>query len=168
MKKIFVLIFSFLLCSCVSMSSGEKRAYREIKSYGLTKDAEKEKSALAGGLLSLLPGGGNFYLEQYGAGTLNFLTYPISVVWALPQTLIDISTINKQSIVDFYRYDKDGQILLEAAREGRYKRGVNEYDILSEARKKEKSKDNEKKETSDDKIVINNNFNSYPQQTKND
>ncbi len=166
MKKILVLLLSILiLTSCVSMSSSEKRAYKEIQKYKLDKDAEKEKSIAAAGVLALLPGGGNFYLEQYGAGILNLLTWPFSVAWSFPQVLIDTSTINKQSIVDFYKYDKDGQLLLEAAREGKYKGGlssVSEEDILIGKRKEEK----EAKNNSSEKVIINNNFNNYNKPTE--
>jgi hypothetical protein len=95
---------------------------RELKSYGI-RESDEEKVAnpsLAGGL-NLLPGIGNFYLASgnggesahYIYGTLNLLTWPLSILWGVPQAIIDANTINQKELVYYYKYDKSGKIKLE-------------------------------------------------------
>jgi TM2 domain-containing membrane protein YozV len=103
------------------MTHHDKRMIKELKHYGVKPTQEKEKYMTLTAFLALLPGGANFYLEQYGSGVLNFLTWPVSVVWAFPQTMIDANTINKQSTVDFYKFDKMGQQELQQFRDAENK-----------------------------------------------
>ncbi len=60
-------------------------------------------------MLNLFPGFGNFYLGQTGVGVINFLFWPISVVWGVPQAIIDTDVYNQQHLVDYYMYDPYGK-----------------------------------------------------------
>ncbi len=122
MKKYLILSFLILSISCTHLNKSEKEDLRELKSYGI-RESDEEKVAnpsLAGGL-NLLPGIGNFYLASgnggesahYIYGTLNLLTWPLSILWGVPQAIIDANTINQKELVYYYKYDKSGKIKLE-------------------------------------------------------
>ena len=123
MKKYLILSFLILSISCTHLNKSEKEDLRELKSYGI-RESDEEKVAnpsLAGGL-NLLPGIGNFYLASgnggesahYIYGTLNLLTWPLSILWGVPQAIIDANTINQKELIYYYKYDKSGKIKLEA------------------------------------------------------
>mgnify|MGYP006891099967 FL=1 len=42
-------------------------------------------------------------------GVLNLLTWPISIIWAVPQGAIDATTLNKQDMIYHYQFDADGK-----------------------------------------------------------
>ncbi len=95
----------FALCSgCISMQREEVDAYYELKSVGVP--TKIVKSPAAAGFLNLLPGFGSFYLAQgtdqrsqwYMFG-VNFLLWPVSITWGIPQAIIDANTINKLETV---------------------------------------------------------------------
>ena len=109
----FFLIFS--LGGCVSLSRTEEDSLRSLRSYGVSEDEVKVKNpGLAGGL-NFLPGVGNFYLasgttesSQWTYGFLNLLSWPLSIVWAIPQAAIDANVINKRETVYYYFSDRKG------------------------------------------------------------
>lgn len=126
MKKIasFTLacILLFVFTGCTTMSRADKRAYAKLSAHGVTVDRplgyyEKPNSPVAAGALNLLPGFGNFYLAcghgsdsaQAVYGVLNLLLWPLSIVWAVPQGAIDANTLNKQDMIYYYQFDKDGK-----------------------------------------------------------
>ncbi|MGN0866644.1 MAG: hypothetical protein ACI4SG_03070 [Oligosphaeraceae bacterium] len=117
-----VLILVFSLTGCTTMSRADKMHYAQLKAQGITIDRpvgnyEKPNSAVAAGALNLLPGFGNFYLAvgngsdsaQAVYGVLNLLFWPISVIWAVPQGAIDATTLNKQELIYYYRFDAAGK-----------------------------------------------------------
>lgn len=115
MKKKFCscLIALTLLSSCVSLSRTDERHLAELKGYGITLnnpgDFEKPKSVGAAGALNLFLGFGNFYLGQPGYGVMNLLLWPISIVWGIPQAMIDADTINQKALIDYYNFDPVGK-----------------------------------------------------------
>ena len=123
MKKFSSLILMVaLLSGCSSLSYTEKTAIRSLKSQGITVDKpvgpwEAPASAGAAGGLNLLPGIGNFYLasgngaekSHYLYGFLNLLTWPLSIVWGIPEAVVDANTINERELVYFYIYDEAGK-----------------------------------------------------------
>ena len=123
MKKFYSLILAMaLLSGCSSLSYTEKTAVRSLKSQGITVEKpvgpwEAPASAGAAGGLNLLPGVGNFYLaigegaekSHYLYGFLNLLTWPLSIVWGIPEAAIDANTINERELVYFYTYDESGK-----------------------------------------------------------
>lgn len=129
MKKIIlsVCIIS-CLSSCTTLTRHETEQLRELQSQGITIDKpvgnyEKPASSVAAGALNLLPGFGNFYLGTgtaaesshilYGFG--NLLLWPISIIWAVPEAVIDADNINKREMLYYYTYDKNGQKELKQA-----------------------------------------------------
>ena len=95
-----------MLQGCASMASYEKAKYMELKrelDYAGLPIMEEKEPVLAG-VLNLLPGIGNAYLEQWGPFVGNLLFWPISPIWAVPQAVIDANTINKKETLYFYEF----------------------------------------------------------------
>ncbi len=124
MKKI-ILAFC-LLSACTSLTRHEQTELQKLKSQGITVDTpkgdwERPANPAAAGALNLLPGFGNFYLasgnagqsEHYLYGFLNLLTWPISIIWGIPEAAIDANNINKRELVYFYNYDEVGKGVLK-------------------------------------------------------
>jgi hypothetical protein len=97
-----------------------------LKGQGVTPDKpvgtfEKPASPAEAALLNLLPGVGNFYLaagnggdsSHYTYGTLNLLTWPLSILWGIPEAAIDANTINKREMLYYYNFDPHGKKELE-------------------------------------------------------
>ena len=114
-----ILILTVFLTSCVSLSGHERRQLYQLETKGIsvaTPPAEWEAPAspAAAGMLNLLPGFGNFYLaagnagdqSQYLVGAGNFLLWPFSVLWGVPQTVVDAKTINERDLLYFQTYEK--------------------------------------------------------------
>ena len=120
MKNLILGFFIACVCSCISLSRGEKETLQELKSYGIQGGESECKTPAVAGLLNILPGGGNFYLAygtdeagQWTVGFLNLLTWPYSVVWGIPQAAIDANTINKKETIYYYKFDSEGKNALE-------------------------------------------------------
>ena len=123
MKKLFFSIACFaMLCGCTTLTRQEEIHLRQLKSYGITVDRpignyEKPASVPIAAVLNILPGVGNFYLGSGEAaesshwlyGFLNFLFWPISPIWAVPEAGIDAHNINQRELVYYYQYDKNGK-----------------------------------------------------------
>ncbi len=123
MKKLFFSIACFtMLCGCTTLTRQEEIHLRQLKSYGITVDKpignyEKPTSVLFAAGLNILPGIGNLYLGSGNAaepshwlyGFLNFLMWPISPIWAVPEAAIDAHNINQRELVYYYQYDKNGK-----------------------------------------------------------
>lgn len=109
-----------LLTGCVSISRTEQIKLRELKSYGIKETEVDKKHPGLAGALNILPGFGNFYLaigtdesSQWLYGFLNLLTWPISIIWGVPQAAIDAVAINKKETIYYYTFDNEGKIELE-------------------------------------------------------
>lgn len=111
------LIASALLIGCTSLTFQEQQELADLQYRGITVDRapggwQQPASPLTAGLLNLLPGGGNFYLASGNAGDsshwtfgfLNLLTWPISILWGVPEAAIDAGNINKRDMLNFYKY----------------------------------------------------------------
>lgn len=121
MKKIVLLttlLSALLLTSCSSLNPAEKQQVLKLKSLGIKEDSLGTNNAAVAGALNLLPGGGNFYLGQAGAGIGNLLFWPISPIWGVPQAIIDAKTINTKETLAYYNYNPEGRKEI-ARREGR-------------------------------------------------
>lgn len=112
-----LLLCGSLLQGCASMASYEKAKYKELErdlnQHGLP--IMEEKDPILAGVLNLLPGIGNAYLEQWGPFVGNLLFWPLSPVWGVPQAVIDSYTINKKETLYFYEFGP-GKQRLEAAK----------------------------------------------------
>jgi len=100
---------SFL--GCATLSSNDKAKIEEVKSCGLPVPHDELKSPAAAGFLNILPGIGNFYLasgtdegSQWAIGFVNLLTWPLSVLWGIPEAAIDAGIINQKNSVYYYSY----------------------------------------------------------------
>lgn len=127
MKNLFMAIMLCLAaCGCVSMSTDDRNKYRRLGENGISIERpvgkyEAPKSALVAGLLNLVLGAGNFYLAsgeggestQAAYGALNLLSWPFSILWAVPQGVIDATTLNKKDMVYYYTCSKKGRKELE-------------------------------------------------------
>ena len=118
MKKLLILSI-FIICSCTSLTRHEQNQLQELKVKGITVETpgsehwERPASPAAAGALNILPGFGNFYLaagnagqsDHYLYGALNLLTWPISIIWGIPEAVIDANNINKRDLVYYYTYE---------------------------------------------------------------
>ena len=126
MKKAITITFILTLlltAGCATMSQSDKDMIREIQSYGIPANDQRIKDPALAGVLNVLPGIGNFYLAsdhtaQWVYGFLNLLFYPASILWGVPQAIIDADIINQKETVYYYRFDKRGKIKLKRLRAG--------------------------------------------------
>ena len=125
MKRLLVASLIFL-SACTSLTMQEKHTLRSLKTQGITVDTptgnwERPASPVGAALLNILPGVGNFYLasgyggqsEHFLYGTLNLLTWPISVVWGIPEAAVDANRINERELIYYYTFDESGKLALQ-------------------------------------------------------
>jgi len=127
MKNNFLLAITIIaLSGCASIRPESKLKLQEAKEFGLSIDkVEISKPGVAGGL-NVLPGIGNIYLActsdektvNWVLFPVNLITWPLSILWGIPQAAIDANTINKQATADYYTYDRNGKIEFEKAKNG--------------------------------------------------
>lgn len=131
MKKLWglsLVVGTMLLVGCTSLTRQEKIQLQHLKAQGITVDKplgnyEKPASVAGAAALNLLPGVGNFYLgsgqaaesDHWLYGFLNLLTWPVSIVWGIPEAAIDANAINKREMLYYYQYDKMGKEELRRA-----------------------------------------------------
>ncbi len=122
MKKLLLtyICLSFLT-GCSHLTHLEKENLQILKTHSITVDRagnyEAPNSALAAGLLNILPGFGNFYLamgdgadsSHYAFGFVNLLLWPISILWAVPEGAIDAQTLNQRELLYYYKFNPYGQ-----------------------------------------------------------
>lgn len=130
MKKILLFVIcTVMLSGCTSLTRQEHMQLRELQAQGVTVDKpvgnfEKPVSGVTAGALNLLPGIGNFYLGTGNAaesshvlyGVLNLLTWPLSILWGVPEAAIDADNINKREMLYYYTYDEQGKQALKKAK----------------------------------------------------
>ncbi|WP_273207302.1 hypothetical protein [Marinobacter subterrani] len=74
-----VILSVLMISGCATpLSSGQKQEYRGYQAKGL---AVEEKNPGAAAALGILPGFGSFYVREYGAGVVNLLLWPASILW---------------------------------------------------------------------------------------
>ncbi len=118
MKKYIALSAVILICGCTHLTRQEHSELQQLKSQGITVEHSNDFEAPANpgvaGAMNLLPGFGNFYLASgNGAdsshwlyGLLNLLTWPLSILWGVPEAAIDANRINEREMIYYYRYEK--------------------------------------------------------------
>lgn len=116
MKKCIALLTVIALVGCTNLTQQERNQLHELKGQGIdlehSGDFEVPAKPWAAGLLNILPGFGNFYLASgNGAdnshwlyGCLNLITWPISILWGVPEAVIDTNNINKREMIYYYKY----------------------------------------------------------------
>jgi hypothetical protein len=130
-------VLVLMLSGCTSLSQSEKNAVYELKSYGVNTCKVKIKDPSVAAWLSLLPGGGYFYLapgseekQLWGMAFFNVITFPLSWFWGIPCSYSDAQVLNKKEQVRYYQYAPAGQEELQALRK-KYRTvelGLNEID----------------------------------------
>lgn len=127
MKNFYTLILVLaILNACTTLTRQEQNTLRSLKSQGITVDKpagdwERPANPAGAGALNLLPGFGNFYLasgnggdsSHYLYGFLNLLSWPISIIWGIPEAAIDANRINERELIYYYTYDESGQLALK-------------------------------------------------------
>ena len=139
MKKIFILFF-ILVAGCTHLTAAERHTLRELKAQGIDIEHpkanwEKPASPVLAGMMNLLPGFGNFYLasgngaqsEHVLYGALNLLTWPISVLWGIPEAAIDANVINQRELVYYYTYERPQQTKINQPKTNYRQQYVNPY-----------------------------------------
>ncbi len=123
-RRIVALCVILSTIGCVNLRQRDRETLRDIERYDLNPTEIQIKNAgLAGGLGIISPVC-NWYLaygthqtDQILVGFLNLLTWPLSVIWAIPQCAADALTLNKLETIDYYEDDRDGIREFAAARE---------------------------------------------------
>ena len=129
MRLFYLTALLLCLSACTTLTRQEQNELRNLKAQGITVDKpagsfERPVSPGGAAALNLLPGIGNFYLASGNGGdsshwlygTLNLLTWPISILWGIPEAAIDANRINERELIYYYKYDRQGQ--KELAQEG--------------------------------------------------
>lgn len=110
---LITLCVPLLLTSCLSLTRSEKEILNEVAYHGIERDSQGSKSKVTAGLLNILPGIGNIYLGQWGLFGVNFLLWPPSMIWGIPQVVSDAGIMNQKETADYYR-TKHGQRELQS------------------------------------------------------
>lgn len=116
-KTCFSALAVLACTACTSLTFQEQQQLTQLQYQGITVDRapggwEKPNSPFMAGVLNILPGVGNMYLASGNAGDStqwiyaagNFLTWPLSVLWGIPEAAIDANTINKREMLNYYKY----------------------------------------------------------------
>jgi len=78
-KILLVALIAGEVSGCATgLTSSQKREYQAYQARGM---AVEEKNPGAGAALGILPGGGSFYVREYGVGVVNLLFWPLSILW---------------------------------------------------------------------------------------
>ncbi len=93
-------VVTFLLTGCRGLEVWQEAGLQNVKNCGLPEFSPK--SPAAAGVLNLLPGIGDAYNGEWGAFAANFLLWPASIVWGIPEAAVTASNINKQETWAYY------------------------------------------------------------------
>jgi hypothetical protein len=124
--RLLFCLLPLLLIGCASLSRTEKGVIRELESYGIPSDTIQVKDSTAAGFLNILPGFGNFYLaldtdehDEWLYGGLNLVTWPVSILWGVPQGYNNATILNQRETAYFYKFDPEGKRQIERRRQRR-------------------------------------------------
>ena len=94
-------VAALLLCaSCNSLNAIERQQYKNLMAQGA--ETANEQSPTLAAVLNILPGFGDLYNGEWGAFALDFLFWPPSVVWAIPQGAVTAGNLNEKATISFY------------------------------------------------------------------
>jgi len=108
---ILILAVGLILAGCAHMTPAQRDLWDELVAKG-EPIAGYPVPALSG-VLSVLPGGGQFANGQIGLGIVNLIFWPFSTLWGLPSAILDAGTLRKMRSVEAYLQKK---MSLERAR----------------------------------------------------
>ena len=122
MRKVLLSLIVVILAGCTSLTRQEQMELQALKGQGVSVDKpvgnwESPASPVGAAALNLWPGFGNFYLatgnggdsSHYLFGTLNLLTWPISILWGIPEAAVDARTINERELIYYYKFNPQGK-----------------------------------------------------------
>jgi hypothetical protein len=117
------LVLCLFITGCATLRPESTFKLREAEQIGLPTSNIKKSNEVTAGALNVLPGIGNVYLactsdEWYNwiIFPVNLVTWPFSIVWGVPQAVVDANTINKQATADYYSFDERGRAIFEKAK----------------------------------------------------
>ena len=128
MKQIVVLMAFMALvysgCATIPITVSEQVTLDELKECKIDTTPQKVKDPTTAGLLNVLPGMGNLYLAvgsrghpvQHVFGVLNFITWPLSIIWGVPQAVNDADVINMKYAAEYYNVNPKGIKVIEQCR----------------------------------------------------
>ncbi|MDR2098656.1 MAG: hypothetical protein LBO78_01365 [Rickettsiales bacterium] len=73
--------FTYLSILSACATPPNSMEMRELQTYKQKNLYVEEKDPTIGVILGFLPGGGSFYVREYGYGVINLLTWPTSILW---------------------------------------------------------------------------------------
>ncbi len=120
-----ILLILLIATSCSRLTESERGSWQELKDYGVwERDIPNKKKTFTAGGLNILPGFGNFYLamgtntakSHWFYGALNLVSWPFSILWGVPEAMIDADNINKKELVYYYNATPEGRYELEELR----------------------------------------------------
>jgi len=85
---------------CATPTAYERAQYDRLVAQG--NPPIETYSPVAAGALNVLPGIGDAYNGQWGAFVANFLLWPASVLWGIPEAAVTASNQNVRETVYFY------------------------------------------------------------------
>lgn len=107
-SKSAVCLLAVAMLGCTTLSRGEKDLWRDAQMRGV-REVQVCSPGLAAGL-NILPGVGNAYIAGSGGPgsewawfAINFLTWPISPIWAIPDGAISAKTVNVRETLYIHR-----------------------------------------------------------------
>ncbi len=118
MKKqfAFLILILFSLSGCLSLNSSQQRQIDQMEAQGVDVDyPENRISPVGATIMNIFFGVGNIYIAskapkyaagQIGLGVLNFLTWPVSILWAPFQGHADAVTINRERYLNEQTYGR--------------------------------------------------------------
>jgi hypothetical protein len=111
-RALVLLAFATALIGCQSLQPWQQAGLMNVRRAGLPEF--KKKSPGAAGALNLLPGIGDAYNGEWGAFACNFLLWPLSVLWGIPEAAVTASNLNDQETWAYYHIGP-GKAQLESA-----------------------------------------------------
>jgi len=109
MKALCVALLAVAAGGCTTLTSYEKQQWGAASAAGVQKVKVCSPGAAAG--LNLIAGLGNVYLAgktenagELGWWALNFLTWPLSILWAVPDGAISADNINIRETLILHGY----------------------------------------------------------------
>ena len=103
-----------ILAGCVNISVSDQKRLQKLSEQRITLETppagfSAPNSQTGAAVLNALPGFGSFYLasgteghpSHFLSGAANFLLWPISVVWAVPEAYIDAGRINRLALIKY-------------------------------------------------------------------
>ncbi len=112
---------------CASVRPESKSILEDARRRGLPENKVEQANPVVAGGLNILPGIGNIYLAintdekttNWVLFPVNLLTWPVSILWGVPQAAIDANTANRQATADFYQFNSFGKSEFNAANQNR-------------------------------------------------